>query len=346
MIQDSPIYNMSMCSLENFHTCFLKWLGKIYPNETLKIFIPEETTNNINFENQERFGNKYIFDLYVTMGNNKDKILVIENKLKAFPTEEQLTNYQKSLANRQAKFILLSLAPKVKLPKGWNYLSYSELAKNMHFVFDNANFKEEYHKSLVKDYISVIENLSDNFPKNSSLKYDIYDEKICNDLRDLYIKYRISELSNYINEKTKLTSDTDFRNKYGIINIWQSFEGFDITFLIQIQHNQYRYCMIYGNDKDEKLRESIATSIAEQKIWFNNCIENYPKARNYKSGKFCGYGTRFIYRYQTLEKLFNKNNLSNITYKEILDKVNNDISELKNNKHKIIRIVIDSLGKF
>lgn len=27
---NSPIYNMSMCSLENFHTCFLSWLGKNY----------------------------------------------------------------------------------------------------------------------------------------------------------------------------------------------------------------------------------------------------------------------------------------------------------------------------
>lgn len=343
MMQESPIYNMSMCSLENFHTCFLKWLGKVYPNETLKIFMPGITTNNINFENQERFGNKFIFDLYITMGNNNEEILVIENKLKSFPTEKQLTDYQNSLADKNANFILLSLAPKIKLPKGWKYLSYSELAKNMHSAFDKANFKEEYHKSLVKDYISVIKNLSDNFPQNDSKKYDFYDTKIHDDLRDIYIKYRTSELSNYINENTKLTVDTDFRNKQGIVNIWQSFEGYDIEFLIQIQHNQYRYCMIYGNDKEENLRESIATSLAEQKIWFNNCIENYPKARNYKSGKFCGYGNRFIYRYQTLEKLFNKDKISDVTYQEIADKVNKDISELKKNKHEIIRIVIDSL---
>ena len=34
----SPIYNLSMCSLENFHTCFLNWLGNKYPQKTLKLF--------------------------------------------------------------------------------------------------------------------------------------------------------------------------------------------------------------------------------------------------------------------------------------------------------------------
>ena len=343
MIKNSPIYNMSMCSLENFHTCFLNWLGKIYPTETLKIFLPNTITSNINFENQERFGNKYIFDLYITMGNHSEEILVIENKLKSFPTEEQLTNYSNSLADKKANFILLSLAPKIKLPKGWYYLSYSELAKNMDSVFDNADFKEEYHKNLVKDYISVIKNLSNNFPQNNSNKYDFYDIKVNEDLRDLYIKYRTSELSNYINENTKLTSDTDFRNKQGILNVWCDFKEYNLSFLIQIQNNQYRYCIRYEDDKNEKLRESIATSIAEQKIWFNNCIENYPKARNYKSGKFCGYGTRFIYRYQDMEKLFNKKKPSDITYQEIADKINKDISELLKHKQEISRIIFDSL---
>lgn len=32
-LNKSPIYNLSMCSLENFHTCFLKWFGQNYPQE-------------------------------------------------------------------------------------------------------------------------------------------------------------------------------------------------------------------------------------------------------------------------------------------------------------------------
>ncbi len=36
-LTNSPIYNMSMCSLENFHTCFLSWLGNNYKHEFLEI---------------------------------------------------------------------------------------------------------------------------------------------------------------------------------------------------------------------------------------------------------------------------------------------------------------------
>lgn len=48
-LQNSPIYNISMCSLENFHTCFLKWLGQNYPRFILN------TTGKI-----EPMRNKYV----------------------------------------------------------------------------------------------------------------------------------------------------------------------------------------------------------------------------------------------------------------------------------------------
>ena len=41
-LTNSPIYNMSMCSLENFHTCFLSWLGNNYKHEFLEI-LPEQS---------------------------------------------------------------------------------------------------------------------------------------------------------------------------------------------------------------------------------------------------------------------------------------------------------------
>lgn len=342
-IENSPIYNMSMCSLENFHTCFINWLGNAYPVETLKLFMPDKNADNIKFKKQIKHNSEYIFDLCVTIGNNNEEFLVIENKLKSFPTEEQLINYNNAFEGKNATFVLLSLAPEVNLPKNWKYLSYSELAKRMHKLFDNIEFLDEYHKYLVADYISVIETLSSSFPQSNSMKYDFYNEKISDDLKDVYIKYRTSELCNFINKTANLSTTVDFRDKQGILNIWCDFKDYDITFLIQIQHNEYRYCLIYGDETENELRESIAGALVKSGIWFNNCIEDYPKARNYQSKKFCGYKPNFIYRYQTLEKIFNKNKLSDISYQEIAKKVNKDISALQECKHKVVKILVDSL---
>ena len=42
----------------------------------------------------------------------------------------------------------------------------------MHEVFNDAKIKNVYHKYLIKDYISVIEAISESFPQNKSKKYD------------------------------------------------------------------------------------------------------------------------------------------------------------------------------
>ena len=67
--KQSPIYNLSMCSLENFHTCFLKWLGNEYPEKTFKL-LTGKGEQNIKFFTQENCG-KYRFDLVAKDKYNK-----------------------------------------------------------------------------------------------------------------------------------------------------------------------------------------------------------------------------------------------------------------------------------
>jgi len=339
----SPLYNLSMCSLENFHSCFINWLGLNYPHETLNLFLPNISAQNVTFKTQERYKDKFIFDIYVTYGENE--ILVIENKLKSYPTDKQLNDYSGCLKNENAHFVLLTLAPMPNLPKEWQTLSYSKLAQRMHRIFDNIIFDNEYHKYLINDYLKLIEYFSKVFPQYSSQKYDLYEKKLC-DLQDIYIKYRTNELKDFIctNLKIKdITVDTDFRNKQGIINIWNNFKDYDVTFLIQIQKNEYRYCMIYGKQSENNLRETIATELANKNLWFYDCINNYPKAQNYNSKNFLGYKPDFIYRYQTLDKLFNKKTVSEITYQEITDRVKKDIIRIQENKYKIINIIVKGI---
>lgn len=338
-IKKSPLYNLSMCSLENFHSSFINWLGINYPQETLNLFLPNLSAKNIKFKTQERYKDKFVFDIYATYGENE--ILVIENKLKSYPTEKQLSNYSENLKNENVCFVLLTLAPMQNLPDKWKSLSYAELAKRIRWSFDNVMIDNEYHRYLINDYLNVIEHFSRIFPQNSSQKYDLYESNLC-DLQDVYIKYRTNELKNYIltnSEIDDLVIDTDFRNKQGIISIWIAFKDYDITFLIQIQKYEYRYCMIYGYPDENNLRETLATELANNNLWFYGCIIDYPKAKNYNSKKFCGYKPNLIYRYQTLDNLFNKKAVSEVTYQEITERVKKDITNIQDNKYKIINIL-------
>ena len=299
----------------------------------------------INFETQVRYSKDVILDLQIEISDGeKTEYIVVENKLKLYPTTEQLIKYQDCFKGKKATFILLSLASNLKLPEDWTYISYANLAESLSKITD---FKNSYDEFLIKDYVTVINILLNAFPKSSTEMYDFYEpnelDKI--GLKDIYVKYRTAELKNTICEYTGFSSDTvttDFRDKQGILNIWKVFENYDINFLIQIQKNEYRYCMIYGKTNENDLREKIAIELAESNLWFTNCISKYPKAQNYKSKNFCGYKPNFIYKYQTLENIFKKN-LSEITYKEIAEQISNDIANLTNNKHKIIQIIAKNI---
>ena len=131
---NSPIYNLSMCSLENFHTCFLSWLGNNYKHEFLEILTGVHYIDKVEIkvETQVNYGKNNILDMLITVKNGDNtEYIVIENKLKSFPTEEQLSRYQECFVGKNTRFILLSLAPKLVLPKPWNYLDYSDLAEKM-----------------------------------------------------------------------------------------------------------------------------------------------------------------------------------------------------------------------
>ena len=317
-IKLSPIYNMSMCSLENFHTCFLNWLGGIYPAETLKLFLPDKNAQNIKFKHQVKRSNEYIFDLCATMGDDEEEILVIENKLKSFPTEEQLTKYSNIFEGKKATFILLSLAPEVNLPKQWQYLSYNELAKRMHAVFDNAKFETEYHKYLIQDYIDVIDEISNALQIKDTKKLDFYDvpkQLKQLHLRDIYIKYRGALFANFLKKNVQnceiYSSFHHGKNTIDIVLI--SNDRYD--FRIQLEGNQFRYCFLPAWSDDEKNKEDIAITLLYDQLWFFYTEE-------YSKKEFCKYGKNFIYRYIKIERLFAKDNLKDVTYQELTNYIN------------------------
>lgn len=342
--KQSPIYNLSMCSLENFHTCFLKWLGNEYPEKTFKL-LTGKGEQNIKFFTQENCG-KYRFDLVAKDKYNKI-IMVLENKLKSYPTTEQLYNYSEVLKSDKPKKILLSLVkPNFFDEKfDWEYKSYADLAEGLRT--QNFQFKNDYHKFLVDDYVEFITELSERFKELPNTgKYDFYsvvdgkDKEKYKDIRDIYIKYRTDELRCSIEGKLKESTisaelKTDFRNKQGILDIRKTLQKEpEIVFLIQIQHNQYRYCMVGDGIKEAKKRLSLAQEIKNNDLWF------FPteKYKSHCSDKhFCEYKPCFIYNYEKLN--------DSITYKELFNKIKEDMQHLEDKKNDILNLISNNTSK-
>lgn len=202
-LQNSPIYNISMCSLENFHTCFLYWLGNKYPRETLKLFSNKQVLNpnNIKFETQVQYGTDIKLDLQITISDgNETEFIIIENKLKSYPTIEQLKKYEQAFKEKKASFILLSLVPITEIPDSWQYYSYHQLEENLKMQFNEL---KDYDKYLVDDYINVIRHITSAFPTSSNQMFDFYDCTSLDNLglKDIYIKFKTAELTNIIKKK-------------------------------------------------------------------------------------------------------------------------------------------------
>ena len=342
---NSPIYNMSMCSLENFHTCFLKWLGQNYPQQFLKAVLNVNIPDNVNvkFETQVRYSKDTILDLQITLNNGQDtEFIVIENKLKSYPTQEQLIKYQNYFKDKKSTFILLSLVPNFEVPKGWQYISYEHLAEKLSQI---SEFKNQYDEFMITDYINVVNVLANAFPKLSTQTYDFYENNELDEigLKDIYVKWRTSEFASYIKQKLNRTDwniGFSFHNKKGTIDIVKNFSEYGFNIGIQIENNQYRYFMnILWNDTSDngnKKREIIANQIAMNNYWFKNTM-NPVKARTYEN--FCGYAPGFIYRYFYIDKYFGEYNLSKVSYDNIFEQIEKDIKSFDENQHEIIRII-------
>ena len=99
-LKNSPIYNLSISSLENFYTSFLNWMGQEYPRELLKILTGKEFSKEakIAFETQVQYGKNIKLDLQIKIkdGDNIEYV-VVENKLKSYLDDTQLIEYKRCI---------------------------------------------------------------------------------------------------------------------------------------------------------------------------------------------------------------------------------------------------------
>lgn len=346
-LKKSPIYNLSMCSLEDFHSNFLCWFLNLDIKKHIKVFFKDanlETPKNYHAETQKTL-HKNRFDIVIL---NKDKIeYVIENKIKSYPTETQLNKYLECFSdNTEVKCLLLSFVEFKNKPKQWDNLTYAELKNKLLSCIDDI--EDVYYKRLIQDYINVISVIINVFPQKIEQKYDFYEnnqdlEKL--GLIDIYRKYRTAELLAYIKEKNNgefinnISYGYSYHNKKGTLDIQVSLpEIGKYNFIgIQIEGFQYRYVLNLTNkDKTNMIKIAQTLDAQENRLWFSDACKHSEQGKIYKGSGFCGYGETFIYKYCDLKELFN-NDVPN--YDDISDKVLSDLNNLKDKYNEIIEVI-------
>jgi tetratricopeptide (TPR) repeat protein len=208
-LKKSPVFNFSLGSKELFHSNFIAWLAKKYPENTGKLFSQflRKQDGDVSISNNDKGvkREKQNRDIWFVFKNGQE--LIIENKVKSIPNYAQLENYSKEAESNQ-NFLLLTLVKSSNLPNGWTQLTYAELSELMEKHF--SDLSSSYDSQIIKDYIFVISSLSRIF-KDIKIKpedkFNFYSKdedaiyKALDDLRmgDVYqkLKYQVLAIEIY-----------------------------------------------------------------------------------------------------------------------------------------------------
>jgi hypothetical protein len=298
---ESPLFYLFLASKELFHSNFLYWLSRQNGKELVGILCPEFESNGdllILREKRVAFGeNKAILDLYIS--NSRGHVVVVENKVKDYPDNEQLSRIANSLAGDTNILVLLSLLPVEKdaFP-GWRILDYKTLSSRL----QPGRFSQvRYHHDLIADYKDFTGNLSafaDTLATSHDYDFAIgHDEELFRNLNSykLWEAYQKMRASHMV---------AVYRSQYGVDRVATSFsinhQKATIDFVvhlipgkwlgISIENDQYRRYI------HSETAQNDAIALLQNGLFFRRDFES-PRKRE----PFLNYGTTCRYQYDRMQ---------------------------------------------
>ncbi|MFE6799892.1 PDDEXK-like family protein, partial [Paenibacillus chitinolyticus] len=162
-INRMPLYRLTLNSMENTHSEMLQYLFEWYPKESKNILSEWLDTSSSDFDIlesvREKDGHKDLLIQYKSHASKHIHKMIIENKLKALPTLQQLEKYS---ANKPYSIgILLSLSKPVFLKNTdslrigkmhWHYVSYKRLEEGLKKIIPLIREKNEQDAIYFTDY--------------------------------------------------------------------------------------------------------------------------------------------------------------------------------------------------
>lgn len=271
-LKGSPLYYLFLSSRELFHTNFWYWLSTLNKAETLKLFVENENGNGqLTFkrEHNQKFGeDKSAVDLLIS--RDKKSYVVIENKVKDFPTKEQLLRIKNSFNDESIHYILATLFFSQEIVfSGWKVKTYEDIS---HSLIPENFTSNEYYKNLIQDYKEFIYNLSvlaKLLPL--TLEYDFaitFNPVLFNTLNEVklwegYQKLRASHLLFHFNNRNDIETRYSVNHQRATIDfLIRLKDGYLIS--LSLEDNQLRKTI--GGKKPEK----FAQNLLENGIFFSN----------------------------------------------------------------------------
>ena len=148
-LKTSPVFSMSLGSKELFHSNFWAWIiEQEYGKSFIRVFFPSFDLNNFSYIKRE--------------DNHRDLVIhdkdghefVIENKIKSYPSKEQLDGYHCYMGA-----ITGISKPPFKLDDKWCFVSYKEISSGINEIINVVD--DPYVKSLLSDYLKVLNAIND-----------------------------------------------------------------------------------------------------------------------------------------------------------------------------------------
>lgn len=356
-LKGSVLYNLSLSSIELFHSNFLYWLASKYQKEVGSMFLDFFDIHNENTSIELPQREDKNIDLTLTYSNGN--VIVIENKVKSLPYQEQLERYSQKF-DENTKFILLSLSEPLFFNGKkefndnnnckWKYLSYSEYSELLSKIPDKIS--DNYDKLILEDYIHFIKQLAiinskidlgneilserDSIlvEKLKKIRFDSFYKKKKYNLLLHNFKEKLEESNFRIKIYKKKLKDNLFddnviylKSGFSNDNAFMEFKlkiNEDIMIGTQIQGLQYRQ-YVHSNGNTTKIRvKEYADHFLSNQSWFTFKFdletkpnENTPRGRR-KEDDYYFYSPDFFYRRVDLDK---KTKIDEIMISLILDVV-------------------------
>ncbi len=335
-LRKSLVYQMSLGSMELFHSNIWKWLID-FDHKMAKIFFPEIDINNIvSIEREERKRD-------ITIHLNNGKIYIIENKIKSLPNLKQLDDYQENAKELFIEGLLTGIVPSIDLNgRPWKFLAYSDISERIRIEVSNMS-SEIIKKNIdiILEYCEFIKDINQLFnnyliKNHNKLSYE------CGNLwkiklDDIYKKLKADQFAKYIKNNNNITNLeeigytldiwTGYSNKNAIIDV-RYIKKNHLCIGIQIQGNQYR--IIAQRDKG-----NIAPEVYKEFLelgWFDQTYDSHAKDREvfgrktsmkppyYKSfNKYQTSWYSFVYQYFNID---DRN-----SYEELMSQISIDMNK-------------------
>lgn len=309
---------LSKDNKELTHTAFLKFLLLEDKSFSKKLFGVNVQLNESEIKLEQKLNKKLRADLKIDAPSLK---LVLENKFKSLPQEEQLNNYSKVLDGKNfQKFLLyFQSGATFKLPADWRYITYDDVNAAITEYLDCSSSLAVEKKIFLKHYQQFLRNyinsyrlimsspeqmmavFHNNFSYNGNFSAD----------NSYWLKIIFHELASKLGQQFKVFVETGASYK-PLINVhipaWEYRDGDkEYAFVVQLNGTSLKY---YAHLKKVTKRQEIIDMEVERlkTNGFQPACSGEFKKKLRKSSS-----TGFIYR----ERLADELNSSNFTIEGI-----------------------------